>query len=62
MTTVKTYLYQEVYGHKEITEWVPADVARELLEALRDMVSDRDDLSDATVHFAKCAIKKACEQ
>lgn len=31
----------------------------DLLEALRDMVSDRDCLSEATVKFAKAAIAKA---
>jgi hypothetical protein len=31
----------------------------DLLEALRDMVSDRNQLSEATVSFAKAAIAKA---
>lgn len=33
--------------------------APELLEALQDMVSDRDCLSEATVNFARSAIAKA---
>ena len=33
--------------------------APELLEALRDMVSDRKCLSEATVNFARAAIAKA---
>ena len=33
--------------------------APELLEALCDMVSDRAELSEATVQFAKAAIAKA---
>lgn len=33
--------------------------APELLEALCDMVSDHDDLSDATLAFARAAIAKA---
>ncbi len=33
--------------------------APDLLEALRDMVSDRECLSEATVAFAKAAIAKA---
>ncbi len=33
--------------------------APELLEALQDMVSDRNELSEATVRFAKAAIAKA---
>ena len=36
--TLKTYLFPEVAGHGEITEWVPADVARELFEALEKVV------------------------
>jgi hypothetical protein len=33
--------------------------APDLLEALRDMVSDRECLSEATIAFAKAAISKA---
>lgn len=33
--------------------------APDLLDALRDMVSDRNQLSEATVSFAKAAIAKA---
>jgi hypothetical protein len=35
--------------------------APDLLEALMDMVSDRENLSQATIDFAKTAIKKATE-
>lgn len=31
---MKTYTSNQVYAAIEITEWVPADVARELYEAL----------------------------
>jgi hypothetical protein len=43
---MKTYLFPEVAGHGEITEWVPADVARELLEALQLAVKQITDLDE----------------
>mgnify|MGYP001405710346 CR=1 FL=1 len=35
--------------------------APDLLEALLDMLSDRDDLSEATISFARAAITKATQ-
>lgn len=70
--TLKTYLFPEVAGHGEITEWVPADVARELLEALEKSKSIAENCQrqarDAFMyeHFASSveqsekAIKKSC--
>ncbi|HAD32197.1 MAG TPA: hypothetical protein DCE77_11530 [Methylophaga sp.] len=68
--TLKTYLFPEVAGHGEITEWVPADVARELFEALEKVVVLQKShygyamqlhlaMIDA-VKPAEKAIKKAC--
>lgn len=39
---MKTYLFPEVAGHGETTEWVPADVARELLEASQKVLAGLD--------------------
>lgn len=58
---MKTYCFEEVLAHGEITEWVPADVARELLEALNDVVQISDRKHDAWDR-AKLAIKKACDK
>lgn len=61
--TLKTYIYQEVAGHGEITEWVPADVARELLEVLSDCVESLGNefaLPLDVIDDAKSAIKNAC--
>jgi len=69
---MKTYLFPEVAGHGEITEWVPADVARELFNALQKIIAlnvtyceDRyGDISKAEdmgcVIVARQAIKNAC--
>jgi len=55
---MKTYCSEEMVGYPEIVEWVPADVARELLEALNDVVQISDRKHDAWDR-AKLAIKHA---
>jgi hypothetical protein len=60
--TLKTYLFPEVAGHGEITEWVPADVARELLDALNLFVNNSTVQTNhpVTCEIAEDAIKKSC--
>lgn len=71
--TLKTYLFPEVAANGEITEWVPADVARELFVSLKSIMKcplDIDEegslvlvLGDGEDHSrAFQAIKKACDQ
>ncbi|WP_341232412.1 hypothetical protein [uncultured Methylophaga sp.] len=68
--TLKTYLFPEVAGHGEITEWVPADVARDLLEAFSDLIyhweSNLNNLDSGLEYesylLAKEALRKACDK
>jgi hypothetical protein len=64
---MKTYLFPEVAGHGEIVEWVPADVARELLEITKavahigvDFGYGEFQLNDSHIEKAREAIKKSC--
>lgn len=66
---MKTYLFPEVVG-SDVDEWVPADAARELLEAFSDLIyhweSNLNNLDSGAEYesylSAKEAIKKACEK
>ena len=51
--------YMRVGGTIDIADARLIAAAPELLDALRDMVSDRECLSEATVNFARAAIAKA---
>ena len=63
---MKTYLFPEVIGHGEITEWVPADVARELLEGcikaeeLLEPFEESGFLGNEALNKVRSGIKKAC--
>ncbi|HCC80413.1 MULTISPECIES: hypothetical protein [Gammaproteobacteria] len=46
---MKTYCFEEVLAHGEITEWVPADVARDLLENLSELIEANNKLHQAGV-------------
>tara|TARA_R110000787_G_scaffold194120_1_gene305689 strand:- start:11237 stop:11452 length:216 start_codon:yes stop_codon:yes gene_type:complete len=71
---MKTYLFPEIAGHGEITEWVPADVARDLLDALQTVVDmnvqyckarygDKSKAEEmGCVIVSREAIKKACDK
>ena len=53
---IKRYTGEEAAANAQLIATAP-----ELLEALRDMVSDHKCLSDATLNFARSAIAKATE-
>ncbi len=63
---MKTYLFPEVVG-SDVDEWVPADVARELLEITKavahigvDFGYGEFQLNDSHIEKAREAIKKSC--
>ncbi len=60
---MKTYKAWLIHNEEALSEWVPADVAQELYEALRDLI-DRPFKSgtrpgDAQRHRARAAMRKA---
>lgn len=64
---MKTYLFPEVAANSEVTEWVPADVARELFDVLVQLQLHLNQNMDTygnsmMVDVAETALQKACEQ
>lgn len=62
---MKTYLFPEVLADLKTDEWVPANIARELFEALVQIKSQlviQGDSEYGLFHLADKAIKNACKK